>query len=307
MDTFKVLERVERTNCKLYGYASGADLDQLEKDLEGGMHLHAVYTEFPGNPLIRSIDLGRLRSLALRHGFHVVLDDTVGTSVNLELSPSCDLICTSLTKMFSGACDVMGGSVTVCGGARNRDGLRRALADQHGADVYFPTDVVRMEANSRDFVSRVLAANVNAAALAARLRGHGVVREVMYPEGGPRQHLFDRFKRAAVVDEDGPRRETGYGYMLSIRFVEPTAAVAFHDALALAKGPSLGTNFSLCCAYTILAHATELEWAAEYGMPEHLVRLSVGIEDRACLEARVDAALAAAADAVARRVPALCL
>jgi cystathionine gamma-synthase len=31
--------------------------------------------------------------------------------------------------------------------------------------------------------------------------------------------------------------------------------------------------------YTILAHFTELEWAAEFGVEEGLVRISVGMED----------------------------
>lgn len=62
----------------------------------------------------------------------------------------------------------------------------------------------------------------------------------------------------------------------------------------MAKGPSLGTNFTLCCAYTLLAHYSELEWAAEYGVFEHLVHISVGIEDAGILEDLVRRALAAA-------------
>lgn len=32
--------------------------------------------------------------------------------------------------------------------------------------------------------------------------------------------------------------------------------------LQVAKGPGFGTNFTLACPYTLLAHYTELEWAA---------------------------------------------
>jgi len=45
------------------------------------------------------------------------------------------------------------------------------------------------------------------------------------------------------------------------------------------KGQSLGTNFTYACPYTILAHYFELEWAAEYGVKEGLVRTSVGVEE----------------------------
>lgn len=83
-------------------------MDQLEHDLQGGMEIHALYTEFPGNPLLGSLDLERLYKLSQRFNFHVIVDDTVGTAVNLDLAPFCDVLCTSLTKMFSGACNVMG-------------------------------------------------------------------------------------------------------------------------------------------------------------------------------------------------------
>ena len=53
----------------------------------------------------------------------------------------------------------------------------------------------------------------------------------------------------------------------------------FYDNLAIYKGPSLGTNFTLACPYTILAHHNELEWAKEYGVDRWLIRVSVGLED----------------------------
>jgi cystathionine gamma-synthase len=80
---------------------------------------------------------------------------------------------------------------------------------------------------------------------------------------------------------------------LSIKFVHPSSAIVFYDTLIVAKGPSLGTNFTLACAYDWLAHAKELEWAAEYGVVEHLVRISVGVEETGELERIVDVALAA--------------
>ena len=82
-------------------------------------------------------------------------------------------------------------------------------------------------------------------------------------------------------------------------FTTPSAARAFYDALPCAKGPSLGTNFTLACPYTILAHYCELEWAAEYGIEEHIVRISVGMEDkRMLLEGFTEALKAAEATLV---------
>ncbi len=46
----------------------------------------------------------------------------------------------------------------------------------------------------------------------------------------------------------------GYGRLFSLTFVSLAASRAFLDALPCAKGTSLGTNFTLSCPYTIIAH-----------------------------------------------------
>lgn len=69
--------------------------------------------------------------------------------------------------------------------------------------------------------------------------------------------------------------------------------MAFFDALDVAKGPSLGTNFTLGCPYTLFAHYGERDWAAKYGVVEDLVRISVGLEDPYVLGRNIEAALKA--------------
>ncbi|RDA91838.1 hypothetical protein CP533_3657 [Ophiocordyceps camponoti-saundersi (nom. inval.)] len=282
VDTFKVLSRVHGFECVLYGHASTSELDGLEAELESGTRFDMLVAEFPGNPLLRSSDLSRLSALSRKHGFSIIIDDTIGTAVNVNVISCCDVICTSLTKMFSGACNVMGGSIVLSPYSRHQRSLRDGLSDTY-EDTYFPLDVIVMNQNSAAFESRVLMASRNAKRLVQQLRCHRAVDRVYYPWGDATQHLYDLFRRP----------EGEYGYLVTIQFVEPAAAVAFFDALDVAKGPSLGTNFTLCCAYTLLAHASELEWAAKYGVTEHLVRISVGIEEQESLVALVDAALAA--------------
>ncbi len=93
----------------MYGHGNEAELDKLEIELASGMRVQALYCEFPGNPLLKSPDLRRIRRMADKYDFLVVCDETVGTFVNLNVIPYVDVICTSLTKIFSGACNVMGG------------------------------------------------------------------------------------------------------------------------------------------------------------------------------------------------------
>lgn len=54
-------------------------------------------------------DLLRLRRLADRYGFVLVVDETIGTFGNVDLLGDADIVVTSLTKTFSGYADVMGG------------------------------------------------------------------------------------------------------------------------------------------------------------------------------------------------------
>ena len=65
----------------------------------------------------------------------------------------------------------------------------------------------------------------------------------------------------------------------------------FTIALAVCKGPSLGTVFTLACPFTLLAHYTELDWAESCGVSRYLIRISVGLEDPEELWSRLDRAL----------------
>lgn len=80
---------------------------------------------------------------------------------------------------------------------------------------------------------------------------------------------------------------------MSATFHDPADAPVFFDALESAKGPSLGTNFTLSSPYVILAHWQELDWAAQYGVESTLVRFSVGLEETSELIRRFSDALQA--------------
>jgi cystathionine gamma-synthase len=95
-----------------------------------------------------------------------------------------------------------------------------------------------------------------------------IVKQVYYPK-----YISPELYRACK------KPEGGYGGLFSLSFHSESAAERFYDGLKIAKGPSLGTNFTLACPYTLLAHYNELDWAASYGVERGLVRVSVGLED----------------------------
>jgi cystathionine gamma-synthase len=69
----------------------------------------ALFTEFPSNPLLRTPDLERIRKLADKYDFCVVVDETIGNFINVNVLPYADVVVSSLTKVFSGDGNVMGG------------------------------------------------------------------------------------------------------------------------------------------------------------------------------------------------------
>jgi cystathionine gamma-synthase len=72
----------------------------------------------------------------------------------------------------------------------------------------------------------------------------------------------------------------GHGCLLSFELRGGTVtAQEVYDALVVCKGPSLGTAFTLVCPYVLLAHYDELTWANHCGVPSHLLRVSVGLEE----------------------------
>lgn len=282
IDTLKILEKWGH-GCQFYGFGSSACLDDLEKRLESGERYLALFCEFPSNPLLNSPDLLRIRQLADKYEFAVVVDETVGNFVNIDVLTHADVAVSSLTKVFSGDSNVMGGSAVLNPQSRMYTEIKEILTKEY-EDNYWAEDAVFMERNSRDFRPRIARINTNAEAIAERLQACPIVKAVYYPKNSPSRANYD-----ACRNRDG-----GYGGLLSVSFQHPEQAVTFFDQLECQKGPSLGTNFTLACPYTILAHYVELEWTSSWGVEPDLVRISVGLEEAGDLTRRFDRALKAA-------------
>ncbi|KAF5389633.1 hypothetical protein D9757_004155 [Collybiopsis confluens] len=307
-DTLKILQKWG-PGCHFLGHGLDSDIDQLEKILEEESKLDsskppvlALFTEFPSNPLLRSADLPRLRKLADKYDFLIVVDETIGNFTNVEVLPFADIVASSLTKVFSGSSNVMGGSLVLNPKGRHYATLKSHM-DCNYEDIYFDQDAIFMERNSRDFQRRIKIIDHNTEKICDFLysrssvsgASNAVVKDVAYPKYTTPQH-YERC-RIQAKPECGIEKG-GFGGLFSVTFTSEAASHAFFDALPCMKGPSLGTNFTLACPFTILAHFNELEWAAQYGVDADLVRVSVGLEDTNKLLADFNVALKAAEVAV---------
>ncbi len=265
VDTLKILQKCG-SGTHFYPHGNREELEQLEAILKKEA-VSGIFTEFPSNPLLRSPDLRRLSSLARRHRAPLIVDDTLATFVNADLLPVADAVCSSLTKFFSGVGDVAAGSVVLNPQGAFYQDLAQQLRDAD--DLLWCEDAIALERNSRDFVMRVEQINRNAERLANYLQNHERVAAVYYPK----YQTPDEYR---VFMKPGG----GYGGLLSIDLVNPAEnAPRFFDALRVCKGPNLGTNYTLVCPYTVLAHYHELEFAEACGVSRYLIRISVGLED----------------------------
>jgi cystathionine gamma-synthase len=164
-------------------------------------------------------------------------------------------------------------------------------------DIYYPEDAVYMERNSRDFRHRIKKVNDNAYDITEYLYSRSiesasddtskVIKKVYYPRYVTPE-IYAQAKRSPTLGKGG------FGGLFSITFTSLAASQAFFDTIACAKGPSLGTSFTLASPYTLLAHYNELDWAAQYGVDAGLVRISIGQEDTASLREWFEEAVVAA-------------
>ncbi|RIA95122.1 pyridoxal phosphate-dependent transferase [Glomus cerebriforme] len=270
VDTLKILEKFG-PGCHFYGNGSSEDIDNIENLLESGEKILALFCEFPSNPLCKSSDLKRLRLLADKYDFLIVIDETIGNFVNVNVLEWADILVSSLTKIFSGASNVMGGGLVLNPQRKHYEKLKQVIKQDY-EDLVWGEDAIFLERNSRTFRDRILKINETAEELCDFLSKSPKVKKVYYPKYITPE-IYSQYKKV----------NGGYGGLFSLTFYSSKASQQFFDSLPIAKGPSLGTNFTLACPYTILAHYLELDWAAKFGVEAGLVRVSVGLEDRKVL------------------------
>lgn len=283
-DTLKILQKWG-PGCHFLGHGLDSDIDALETIIKqelsanpSALPITALFTEFPSNPLLRSADISVLRALADKYNFVIIIDETIGNFVNVDVLQHADVVVSSLSKIFSGDANTMGGSLILNPQSRHYATLKAHMSATY-EDTYFDEDAIFMERNSRNFAWRIRIIDENTLAVCDFLRSRSIAGGTSIPSPVIKEVFYPKY----ITTENYlscKLPEGGYGGLFSLTFTSTAASRAFFDNMPFQKGPSLGTNFTLACPYTILAHYFELGWAAEYGVEEGLVRISVGMEER---------------------------
>ncbi|KAK0618031.1 pyridoxal phosphate-dependent transferase [Bombardia bombarda] len=242
-------------------------MDALERylmdEVKEGRRISYVFVEFPSNPILVSVNLKRLRELADRYEFPIVVDDTVGSFCNIDVLPVADIIMTSVTKSFSGYANVMGGTLALNPNLPHYATLKATLTSLFHNE-YFLGDAEQLLVNSNDYLARSAILNRNALALANFLHNFYVntsspVTKVLYPTLSASHDNYRAFMRPPTAEFPHP----GYGCLLSIEFETKAYARAFYDNLQLIWG----------------GDPSDAAYHAAYGVRGEQIRVSVGLED----------------------------
>ena len=278
--TFRLLSRLAARGLFRLRFIDLADAAQLAA--AEGEPARLLWVETPTNPLLRIMDLARLRQVADACGALLAVDNTfLSPALQRPLQFGADLVVHSTTKYINGHSDVVSGVVVARSAALH--GELAAWANALGL-TGAPFDSFLALRGLRTLFVRMRQHEANAMALAEALLASPAVAQVYYPGlPGHRGHDLAR------------RQQHGFGGMLSFELRGgQEAARRFLGQLRLfTLAESLGGVESLACHPATMTHVPlGPEGRKAAGIGDGLVRLSAGIEATADLVADVRAALA---------------
>ena len=243
-----------------------------------------VFIETPANPTLDLADIEVIAAIAHDHGALLVVDNTFCTPyLQRPLELGADLVVHSATKYLNGHGDVIAGFVV--GPEETVQHIREiGLKDVTGS-VLGPFEAFLILRGMKTLSYRMDAHAANAALVARFLEDHPMVERVIYPglPSHPQHTLAERQMASgggmvSFLVRGG--REAGAAVIDHVRLI--SVAVSLGDIESLIEHPASMTHSTY----------TPEELAAS-GIPEGLVRLSVGLEDPEDLIADLDRALAA--------------
>ena len=255
------------------------DHEEIETTLASGCQL--LYLESPTNPTMKVMDIARLTEAAHAVGAIVVVDNTFATPVNQKpLALGADLVLHSATKFLGGHADALGG--VVCGSSMLVKRIYH-YREITGA-VLDPMAAYLLLRGMKTLQIRVHRQSESALRIARHLQAHRTVSCVFYPglETHPQHEIARRQMKAFggvlsfMVKGDYNAVRT---FLPHLQYAHRAANLGSVETIA---GPPATTSHVECSP----------EEREAMGIPESLVRYSVGIEDADDLIADLDQALA---------------
>lgn len=279
--TRRLFDHVRRRSAGIETtYTDLSDPDELTAAIRPNTSL--VWLETPTNPMLKVIDLERIAEIARAKKILTACDNTFASPwTQRPLEYGFDFVMHSTTKYLNGHSDIVGGVVVV----GDNDDLRDQVAFLQNAvgAIQGPFDSFLALRGLKTLALRMERQSASALRVAHWLADHPRIQRVHYPglashpqhELARRQmHAFGAMITAVVAGS----AEDARGFLERCRL------------FTLAE--SLGGVESLISLPALMTHAsTPANVRAALGVTDHLVRISIGIEDCDDLIADLDFAL----------------
>lgn len=234
-----------------------------------------VWIETPSNPWLKTTDIVAASGMAHKAGAVLVVDGTAATPVlTRALALGADMVMQSATKALNGHSDVLAGALS-CRDPR-QPMWQEIARDRHDAGAILgPFEAWLLMRGMRTLPLRMERMCANALAVAEYLDTRGDIDAVFYP-GLPGHDGHEIAARQMCG---------GYGYLLSVlvRGDRQRALDVVGRLRVFHRATSLGGVESL------VEHRQTIE--PKSGIPDTLLRLSIGIEDAGDLMADLGQAL----------------
>ena len=278
--TYRLFEKVWKRHGLDFSFVDCTDPAGVESAFRPNTRM--VWIETPTNPLMQLADVREISARAKRRGIKVVVDNTFMTPFfQRPLELGADVAMHSVTKYLNGHSDMVGGALVT-----SDDALAEQLRFLQNAagGIPGPMDCYLCLRGTKTLAVRMRQHDANAGALAEFLAGHRRVTRVFYP--GLASHPQHQLAR---------RQASGFGGMLS--FIPGDGSLAagekvFNRFELFTRAESLGGVESLVCHPASMTHASvPRENRLAMGFADGLLRLSVGIEDVADLQADLTRAI----------------
>ncbi len=227
-----------------------------------------LFSETPSNPYLYILDVERFAEVGQRRGILTVIDATFSTPINLRpLDWGIDIITHSATKYLGGHHDLLAGFIA------GKEKVLKPVRDYIGilGGISDPNTAYLLLRGMKTLGLRIRQQNASGQAVAEFLASHPAVEQVWYP--GLKTH---------PGHEIAARQMKGFGGVLSFTIKGGRQETfRFIDALQIPHiSPSLGGTESLLLHPASMAYSDlTAEQCLQVGIPQNLVRFSLGIED----------------------------
>jgi cystathionine beta-lyase/cystathionine gamma-synthase len=241
-----------------------------------------VWLESPTNPMLKVIDLKRIAEVARAKKILTACDNTFASPwIQRPLEYGFDFVMHSTTKYLNGHSDIVGGVVVVGENAELRE--RMAFLQNAVGAIQGPFDSFLALRGIKTLAVRMERQSGSALRIAHWLADHPRIQAVHYPglPSHPQHNLARQQMRA-------------FGAMIAIEVAGSAEDVrGFLERCRLfTLAESLGGVESLISLPALMTHAsTSAEVRTALGVTDHLVRISIGLEDCDDLIADLDFAL----------------